>query len=162
MGKLKVAVVCSSNMNRSMEAHSVLGKKGFDVQSFGTGEQIKIPGKNPREPNCYPFGTSYDDIYKDLIAKDKRLYTENGMLHIVDRNRRIKERPEKFQKSLDKFDVILTVEERVFDLVCKKFEESHTEHNQSAHVINMDVVSHHYAVIQYLRYCIKLQHFHNA
>ena len=56
MTKLKVAVVCSSNMNRSMEAHSVLAKKNFLVSSYGTGNQIKIPGKSKYEPNIYPFG----------------------------------------------------------------------------------------------------------
>jgi hypothetical protein len=62
-------------MNRSMEGHAVLAKKGFRVGSYGTGEKVKIPGKTPREPNVYPFGISYDDIYKDLVQKDKKLYT---------------------------------------------------------------------------------------
>ena len=57
--KLKVAVVCSSNMNRSMEAHSVLAKKNFSVGSYGTGNQIKIPGKSKHEPNIYPFGKTF-------------------------------------------------------------------------------------------------------
>ena len=51
---------------------------------------IKIPGKSEREPNSYPFGTSYDFIYDDLKTKDQELYTKNGMLHIMERNRRIK------------------------------------------------------------------------
>lgn len=140
MGKLKVAVVCSSNMNRSMEAHSVLAKKSFRVSSYGTGEKIKIPGRSPKEPNCYPFGTTYDDIYQDLVGKDKKLYTENGMLHILDRNKRIKERPEKFQESKQKYDLILTCEEKVYDQVVASFEESETVHEQPAHVINIDVV----------------------
>ena len=84
---IKLAVVCSSNMNRSMEAHAFLKKKGFDVESFGTGEKIKIPGKSAREPNVYPFGTTYEYIYQDLVTKDNRLYTENGLLHMLDRNR---------------------------------------------------------------------------
>ena len=90
--KLRFAVVCSSNMNRSMEAHSFLNKKGFDIESYGTGSMIKIPGESERKPNTYPFGTTYDSIYADLKSKDETLYTKNGMLHIMERNRRIKVR----------------------------------------------------------------------
>lgn len=68
MGHLKVAVVCSSNMNRSMEAHHVLLKKNYDVRSYGTGEKIKIPGKSIKEPNCYAFGenSAVNDDHEDL------------------------------------------------------------------------------------------------
>ena len=89
-GKLRFAVVCASNMNRSMEAHNFLSKKGYNIQSYGTGHMIKIPGKSEREPNAYPFGTTYDFIFEDLKNKDLELYTKNGMLHIMERNRRIK------------------------------------------------------------------------
>lgn len=44
-------------------------------------------------------------------------YTQNGILHMIDRNRRIKTFPERFQNCLDKFDVIFTCEERVYDQV---------------------------------------------
>ena len=44
--KLRFAVVCSSNMNRSMEAHSFLQKKGYDIKSYGTGNMIKVSNDN--------------------------------------------------------------------------------------------------------------------
>jgi RNA polymerase II subunit A C-terminal domain phosphatase SSU72 len=36
---------------------------------------------------------------------------------MLDRNRRIKEKPERFQDCRERFDVIFTVEERIFDQV---------------------------------------------
>ena len=92
-GKLRFAVVCASNMNRSMEAHNFLSKKGYNIQSYGTGNMIKIPGKSEREPNTYPFGTTYDFIFEDLKTKDHELYTNNGMLHIMERNRSLSSMP---------------------------------------------------------------------
>ena len=54
---------------------------------------------------------------------------------------RIKHKPEKFQESEKLYDVILTCEERVYDLVIEKFEDSGSVHSHLAHVINIDVVS---------------------
>jgi RNA polymerase II subunit A C-terminal domain phosphatase SSU72 len=48
--KMRFAVVCSSNMNRSMEAHAFLQKKGYDIHSYGTGDKIKIPGNYKAGP----------------------------------------------------------------------------------------------------------------
>lgn len=44
-------------------------------------------------------------------------YTQNGLLNMLDRNRRIKDMPQKFQHFKGKFDVIICLEERVYDQV---------------------------------------------
>ena len=92
-------------------------KRGFSVRSFGTGTHVKLPGPAPDKPNVYDFKTTYDQMYNDLLRKDKELYTQNGILHMLDRNKRIKPRPERFQNCKDVFDLILTCEERVYDQV---------------------------------------------
>ncbi|KAG8231862.1 hypothetical protein J437_LFUL011767 [Ladona fulva] len=140
---MKIAVTCSSNMNRSMEAHAFLSKKGFDVKSFGTGDKVKLPGPAPDRPNCYEFGATYEEIYQDLMAKDKALYTQNGLLHMLDRNKRIKARPERFQACKEKFDVVITCEERVYDQVIECLESRIPEDNTPVHVVNIDIQDNH-------------------
>lgn len=87
------------------------------MKSFGTGDKVKLPGVAPDRPNVYDFGCSYEEIYQDLLNKDKSFYTQNGLLHMLDRNKRIKPGPERFQTCSDKFDIIITCEERVYDQV---------------------------------------------
>jgi len=140
---LRVAVVCSSNMNRSMEAHSVLQKKGFNVDSFGTGDKVKLPGPSADRPNVYDFGTTYDEIYKDLVEKDKTLYTQNGILHMLERNRRVKEMPQRLQEAPERYDLILTAEERVYDQALEWFDSNGNVHGQPSHVVNMDIQDNH-------------------
>ncbi|MCL4147638.1 UNVERIFIED_CONTAM: hypothetical protein GTU68_021444 [Idotea baltica] len=118
-------------------------KKGFDIKSFGTGDKVKLPGPSPDRPNCYEFGTSYDDIYNDLLNKDKSLYTQNGLLHMLDRNRRIKNEPQKFQDSKEKFDIIVSCEERVYDQILEWLESRIPEDNTIVHVINIDIQDNH-------------------
>uniref|UniRef100_A0A1B6H3F6 RNA polymerase II subunit A C-terminal domain phosphatase SSU72 n=1 Tax=Cuerna arida TaxID=1464854 RepID=A0A1B6H3F6_9HEMI len=140
---LSIAVVCSSNMNRSMEAHAFLSKKGFQVRSFGTGDKVKLPGTAPDRPNVYDFSCSYEEIYQDLHNKDKSFYTQNGLLHMLDRNKRIKVRPERFQQCKDRFDIIVTCEERVYDQVVEYITNKMPTENASVHVINIDIQDNH-------------------
>ncbi|XP_062940419.1 RNA polymerase II subunit A C-terminal domain phosphatase SSU72-like [Cynocephalus volans] len=136
---LRVAVVCSSNQNRSMEAHNVLSKRGFNVRSFGTATHVMLPGSTPHKPNVYDFSTTYDQMYNDLLRKDKEFYTSNGILYMLDRNKRIKPRPERFQSCNDVFDLILTCEERVYDKVVEHLTSREQETCQPVHVVNVDI-----------------------
>jgi len=131
-------------------------KRGLLVRSYGAGQQVKLPGSSLEKPNVYTFDTPYEVMYKELSNKDRDLYTQNGVLHMLDRNRRIKEKPERFQDSRDKFDVIFTVEERIFDQViegsrmmkienvtirsCTDLENRDKRTNEIVHVINIDVI----------------------
>lgn len=53
---------------------SLCSKRGFDVRSFGTGSHVKLPGPSPDKPNVYDFKTTYEQMYNDLVRKDKELY----------------------------------------------------------------------------------------
>eukprot|EP00039_Didymoeca_costata_P010201 m.136710 g.136710 ORF g.136710 m.136710 type:complete len:236 (-) comp14735_c0_seq4:1524-2231(-) len=157
--KLRFAVVCSSNQNRSMEAHNFLKKRGFEVKSYGSGNQVKIPGPSIDKPNKWDFdGTTYDEMYKELERQDKDLYTQNGMLSMLDRNRNIKKHPERFQSSKEEFDVIITCENRVYDQVLEgnvwKFlskiltfmqdlEERPEQKCEPVHVCNVEIKDNH-------------------
>ena len=51
------------------------------------------------------------------IYLTQQSYTQNGILHMLDRNRRIKECPQRFQSMNEHFSLIVTCEERVYDQV---------------------------------------------
>jgi RNA polymerase II subunit A C-terminal domain phosphatase SSU72 len=138
-----VCVVCASNQNRSMEAHHVLLKKGFTVTSYGTNTMIKLPGATPTTPNSYPFGTSYESIAKDLSAKDVNLYRQNGMLMLLERNKHLKNGPERFQDRREiEDDIIITCEERCFDIVGEDLLQrgGGKINGRAVHLVNFDII----------------------
>ncbi|XP_044947239.1 RNA polymerase II subunit A C-terminal domain phosphatase SSU72 isoform X1 [Hordeum vulgare subsp. vulgare] len=141
----RFAMVCSSNMNRSMEAHAVLGRAALDVESYGTGSQVKLPGPSMHEPNVYDFGTPYGGIYDDLRRKDPDLYKRNGLLPMLKRNISVKLAPQRWQDNTGDgvFDMILTFEERVFDLVVEDMNNREQRLLKSVLIINMDVKDNH-------------------
>ncbi|KAI4987845.1 hypothetical protein ZWY2020_028603 [Hordeum vulgare] len=140
----RFAMVCSSNMNRSMEAHAVLGRAALDVESYGTGSQVKLPGPSMHEPNVYDFGTPYGGIYDDLRRKDPDLYKRN-LLPMLKRNISVKLARMRWQDNTGDgvFDMILTFEERVFDLVVEDMNNREQRLLKSVLIINMDVKDNH-------------------
>lgn len=62
---------------------------------------------------------------------------------MLDRNRRIKQAPERFQTSTEQFDVIITCEERVYDQVVEFLENRESTSNVPVHIINVEITDNH-------------------
>lgn len=165
--KLKFCTVCASNNNRSMEAHLRLSTSDhkYPVISFGTGSYVRLPGPSISQPQVYNFNTtSYTKMYDELNAQDARLYRNNGILNMLDRNRNIKWGPERFRdwtvgaarmEALNRgdkgaagteggvVDVIFTCEERCWDAVVDNLLDRGAPLNRPVHVFNIDIKDNH-------------------
>lgn len=97
------------------------------MESFGVGNHIKLPGPSPSQPNSYAFGSvTYKEIYEDLKRKDEKLYTQNGLLLMMQKDMKVKERPQRWQdRTADDgvFDVVVTFEKRVMDMVVQNLQQ---------------------------------------
>lgn len=144
MGRLRHAVVCASNVNRSMAAHERLSKAGLEVSSFGVGANVKLPGPTPDAPNRYAFdATTYQAILDDLRAKDEKLYTRNGLLAMMQRNAGVKPGPQRWQsrpQAAPPFDVVVTFERRVMEVLVEDMNRKAGEGMHATLVVNIDVV----------------------
>lgn len=137
--KLRFAMVCASNQNRSMEAHKLLREQGLQVESFGVGGHVKLPGPSASQPNIFEFGTPYRDIYKQLKQADAELYSRNGILEMLRRNMDIKTAPERWQDNREEFDIVVTFEERILQQLMNDMNSRDQVSMQPCLVINMDV-----------------------
>lgn len=143
-GGLKFAMVCSSNMNRSMEAHKQLKKKNLRVTSYGVGAMVRLPGPNGTQA-VFEFGTPYREIFNTLTegGTGGQWYRNNGLLGMVERNMGVKDHPERWQE-LPKFEfnIVFCFEERVFELLMEDVNKREVEWNEELHpmhIINLEV-----------------------
>ncbi|KAF8056476.1 SSU72 [Scenedesmus sp. PABB004] len=141
--KLRFAMVCASNQNRSMEAHRVLKEHDFNVSSYGVGGHVKLPGPSAKQPNVYDFGTRYDAIHDDLAARDEALYVRNGLLAMLRRNAAVKAAPEKWQLNRDVFDAVVCFEEKVMQQVVDDLTSRPQSLMKPVLVVNIDVKDNH-------------------
>ena len=154
-------MVCAANMNRSMAAHCLLLEKGFisnNVRSFGAGSSVKIPGASKDDPNVYRFGeATYEEILQDLKRQDEKLYAQKGLIGMLERNMRVKRKPERWQDNSDdgEFDVVVCFEERVFDLVLADMREKNAK-GVPCLVINVDVRDSHEDAVNAAPIALKL------
>ncbi|CAF2182292.1 hypothetical protein BRARA_G02299 [Brassica rapa] len=143
--RFRYAMVCSSNQNRSMEAHFLLKRQGLDVASYGTGSHVKLPGPSAREPNVYDFGTPYKQMFDELRRKDPELYKRNGILQMLKRNLNVKLAPQRWQDNAADgvFDVVMTFEEKVFDSVLEDLNNREQSLMKTILVMNLEVKDNH-------------------
>eukprot|EP01129_Flabellula_baltica_P000011 TRINITY_DN10007_c0_g1_i1.p1 TRINITY_DN10007_c0_g1~~TRINITY_DN10007_c0_g1_i1.p1 ORF type:complete len:204 (-),score=40.08 TRINITY_DN10007_c0_g1_i1:24-551(-) len=108
------------------------------VESFGTNTHVKLPGLTRETPIKYDFGVSYDRMYNDLKDQNEQLYNERGLLAMLDRNRNVKRAPERFQMTSMEFDIIISFDERVFDIIVSEFSKREMRTFEPVHLVNLD------------------------
>ena len=140
---LSFGVVCSSNINRSMEAHLVLNNAGLSCASYGTGTQVRLPGRTAMEPKIFKFGTPYSEMYNHLSQNpmDAQYFYRNGVLQLCQRGAAVKSAPTRWQDctTVNEHDVVICFEERIFDAVIEDLQNRDpTTDFHEMHIICLD------------------------
>ena len=106
-----------------MEAHVVLGNAGLKTESYGTGTNVRLPGRTAMEPRIFKFGTPYADMYHQmsLTQDDYAFFQRTGILSLCQRGAAVKRAPQRWQdtptEDIVLHDVVICFEERIYDAV---------------------------------------------
>jgi len=148
MQLLRYAFICQSNVNRSVAAHKLAQEQNPDdfafdkVESYGVGTSVKLPGEAADSPNRYNFDeVTYTEILEDLLSKNEAYYQKLGVIDMLRRDVEVKRGPLRWQnrnRTIDHYDVVVTFEKRVYDIVLQDL--SRTDAGYPCVVINLEVV----------------------
>lgn len=122
----------------------MLSNAGLHVESYGTGTQVRLPGRSAMEPRVFKFGTPYEEMYNSLAATydDELFFQHNGVLQLCKRGAGVKVAPQRWQDMPSSFiathDVIIAFEERIFDAVVEDLQTREPENFDPLHVICLD------------------------
>lgn len=123
----------------------MLGNAHLTVESYGTGTQVRLPGRSAMEPQVFKFGSRYEDMFKSLAAtdSDEAFFLQNGVLGLCRRGSSVKQCPQRWQDTsnadITKHDVAIAFEERIFDAVVEDLQTREpTEEFEPIHVICLD------------------------
>ncbi|CAI5722104.1 unnamed protein product [Hyaloperonospora brassicae] len=140
------AMVCANNVNRSAAAHEVLDAAGLRVCSYGAGRQVILAGQTGSKPRTFQFLTPYATMYDTLKAEDAAVYTDNGVLGLLERDRSIKKAPERWQSLSDQqlvaIDVVVCLDYAMFVTVLEDVQTRVRQQLQvqRLHLICLDTV----------------------
>lgn len=134
-------MICSSNINRSLEAHTVLANAGFDCESYGVGKQLRLPGPGGTARR-FDFGTPYIDIAQVLKEEAESHYNRVGVLDLARRAAGTKLAPQRWQDALTEtlcaLDIVIVFETKLFETVVLDVQSRTPEQFLPLHLVCMD------------------------
>mmetsp|Transcript_5503 Transcript_5503/g.9361 ORF Transcript_5503/g.9361 Transcript_5503/m.9361 type:complete len:210 (-) Transcript_5503:149-778(-) len=138
--RYRYAMICSSNINRSLEAHTVLANAGLDCESYGVGKQLRLPG--PEGARRFDFGTPYSEIARTLQEEAEAHYTRVGVLQLAKRAAGTKLAPQRWQdkdtEAVGALDIVIVFETKLFETVVLDVQSRAPEQFLPLHIICMD------------------------
>ncbi|KAG9393806.1 RNA polymerase II subunit A [Carpediemonas membranifera] len=108
----RTALVCASNVNRSIEAHRFFLEQGYPAEligSYGAADAIRLPSPTgfPLTAQFSPSGlarspgskTTYQRLIDECMRRGADFYTREGIIAMLERDMTVKDCPESFQQT---------------------------------------------------------------